>query len=576
MEEVSSLSIEVLKWELKQRIYTMGIHGISRSDIPDDPFALVNLYDKFIPLLDKRAVMVDKFVNNMSNNQLSEKYHKSPQTIYKWVRDFIEDYSYRSYAIFIEKGKLTDQSSIRGIFKISYNGIRRLENYNFYTVKDLRDSFEGCTDVSLKRDIPLVNKADREILVSMFGSKRGKVSSSKQKEDDKPIFVVLKTLQNRYQGVEITNKGVLHVSYLSVVNSKKYHLESVESLIKKALVGDIDIRSFEGIPKMSWSSIEAKGIKKLSDFASLTREEVENLKYLGALSVDSIEEELIYRFGKGFKQPDKPKVKDEVKNQTNFLSVVERNDLPLPTDFLVYTMGTKDKNLGTCTELDILNMYSDYLEFRGREDDWLILQGILEKESNVPVGIISLMEETKNNTYPMGIISDYWGLVLLQSATTVLAEGLTRYQVTCVQQLYLHLLKKENVNLPDLINFCKSIQFVISTNKLVYIYKNYRNDGDLFLRRPPVSDHMEKDCVRKLKNNYSYLPDKELSLICSVAKRLDVPYDYISSNLDYYLDTKKVIGGTVSMLASWFNFDCKAMKIYLSQNPNFGDNMEVW
>ena len=177
----------------------------------------------------------------------------------------------------------------------------------------------------------------------------------------------------------------------------------------------------------------------------------------------------------------------------------------------------------------------------------------------------------QNGVIPCGILSDKYGMQLLQCVIDFNDEKLSRSQKLYLQQMYNTLLAQEDVNIKDLISFCSIIDFAVPTNRLIYIYKNYKKDAHVFLRRPTNAGSLEEDGVKKLEKYFKdIIQPTHLRIITAYAERLNISYKYIIGKVDYYLSHKKEIGGSVPMLASWFKFDYRAMSLYLSENSNFG------
>lgn len=572
--EVSWLSKTDLKWKIKQKAYNMEIQGVRRNSIPDDPQEIFRLYDKFIDI-EHRDVCEARYINDESVESIAEKKGKSVATINNWLNKFTDELAFRSYAVLVEKGNFTKDSSIKGIFGLSMRGIQRLEDNGIHTFGELEETYVGCTEKSLKISSSFLSASDRRYILLNHAILLGETSTpapskatTEEKISKKPVFLILKELKSRYQGVVITNKGTLKVSYLGKEEAVSYNLINVESKIKENMLGDIPIAEFECLPRsVNLSKLREKGISKLSDFMKFTRSELEGTRYIGVQTISLIEEELLYRWGVGFKPQPVPTIKPS-KNYENYVSVDELSERPLPNSFLLYTIG---KCTGTCSDVDILNLYQDYLENVDREDDWLILQELRTRNSELPIGIISLMENVQNGVFPCGILSDKYGMQLLQCVIDFNSEKLTRLQKLCLQKMYNSLLADEDVNIKELISFCSVIDFPIPTNRLIYIYKNYRKDAYVFLKRPTDAGTLEEDGVRRLEKTYKgILQPTHLRVVTAYAERLNISYKYIIGKIDYYLNHKKEIGGNVPMLASWFKFDYRAMGLYLKENENFG------
>lgn len=563
----------------------MEIQGVRRNSIPDDPQEIFHIYEKFLNI-DHMSVCVARYVQDKSPEEIAKTEGKSVNTINNWLNKFTDELAFRSYAVLVEKGSFTKDSSIKGVFGLSKNGIERLEREGIHTFEDLENEYKGCTEDGLRKSSSFLSVADRKYLLSKYGKAviketKGtepaniveKVNSSASEtqvecKNSKPMFLIIKELKSRYLGVLITNKGLLKTSYLEKKRASFYHLVNVESKVKNRMLGDISIKDFDGTSKTdAMHSLEEKGIFKLSDFMQYTRSEVENIKYVGEQTVNLIEEELLYRWGVGFKPQTILVVKQEV-TDSKYISVEKLSDQPLPKSFLLYSEG---KCIGTFSDTDILNLYQDYLENINREEDWLILQELRNRNSELPLGIISLMENTQNGVIPCGILSDKYGMQLLQCVIDFNDEKLSRSQKLYLQQMYNTLLAQEDVNIKDLISFCSIIDFAVPTNRLIYIYKNYKKDAHVFLRRPTNAGSLEEDGVKKLEKYFKdIIQPTHLRIITAYAERLNISYKYIIGKVDYYLNHKKEIGGSVPMLASWFKFDYRAMSLYLSENPNFG------
>ena len=571
-----------LKWKIITTKHNLGVHGVSNDDIPDDASAIIDMAIKYIHTDHREDVYIDRFVNGKSEEVIAVERHRSKQTIRNWISSFIEEVAFRSYPLFVEKGNFTEDSYIRSFFCFSLNEIRRLEKEGTISVKDLKSRYWGCSDREIKIKSSNLKASSRRYIMALCGGSVSPEENTKFEKGDsvdlsKPLFLVLKEFKSRYYGINVNNSGLMRTTYLDKNRSFQYSLISVEDKIKPAMMGDCSISSFECIPKIAYSHIKEKGIDKLSDFLNYTLDEVQGIKYLGVSSIQSIEEELIYRFGKGYKVPV-PKVTKEtqeaIKEKTgkDYISVEEYNEMPLPNGFLIYLDG---KCKGTTSDSDILEMYLDYLETSNREDDWLVLRNLMDSLSTLPVGIIHLMEKVKNGVFPCGILADRYGFQLLEEKASILSEDFSKIQKLALKSLYTNLLVNEDINILDLVKFCSNIDFVISVNKLSYLYKNYRNDGMVFTKRPIGVEKLEENGETFLRGYFKgTLSDNEVNLVCRFAKNYNLSYKYIIDKVDYYLNNRKSIGGSMSLLVSWFVFNPKAMKLYLVENPNFG-KMEV-
>lgn len=427
--------------------------------------------------------------------------------------------------------------------------------------------------------------------------------SEEAKEEDAPevpvntsqLFVILKDYGNQVLGLDVSKRkdamAKTRVIAKSLLESMNVRVINLDEDVREVLAGDVELScmSLFHVKPSILSKLSIAGFSKFSELTGITKKDFMTICGSGGSFTDMVEQELRYRGYEGFLDPSKVVVseksnssnevtmsqeKEGISEEEPFVSVEELSNTQLPISFLTYV--TEMANVGRMSDRDLLDAYSEYLcSLVDREHDSIVLMTLLDMYTEVPVGVIHVMERLKDKVvFHKQEMKDKWMAILMK---LYLDEFSDDFLDSWKKDLYskvasICLDKYDSVDLQDVYKVIRMVNWKIDADRLVYVYHNYKSSIELFIRKPETTGYLQD--FNQLLNDYNKSCSvkispaifKEIDAACG---RLNMPYSQAIEGLKQADNLHEI-----TMLYNWFNFNYKNMSMFLKQYKDFDKIME--
>lgn len=402
--------------------------------------------------------------------------------------------------------------------------------------------------------------------------------------ENSQIFVLLKRYAGQVIGMDISKRNdalsrtrTLAESELPGLNAKIIDLSEE---VARVLQGNTPLAGMSLFKNSSGilNKLEEVGVQTLEDLTKITKQDFIKASRSGGSLADRLEKELRYRGYTGFMLPVEKKVLSEENGSEESekgLSVEEMSELPLPLSFRSYfsARGTS----GSMSDEEILQLYQEYLDsMEERNHDSYVLMGLRESEESVPVGVIHVIEGLKDRVvFKKENFLDRWFVMLMKLYINEISDDFSDdwkkelYSSVCANCLD----KYGSVDLIDVYKFISTVNWNMDSDHLVLIYNRYRSSAEIFVKRPHSKGYESN--LSQLVSMYNKSVGIKISpsmfhAIDEACKKLNVSYAYAIAGLK---DADSL--HEVKLLYSWFNFNYKNMKMFLSMYKDFDKYVEV-
>lgn len=547
-----------------------GIKGAENSTFKDKD--ILSMVEKagFLPS-DYLVALRCHYIKGEKLSVIASKINKSPQSVGKYIDSAVSEILKRSIPLFTypEDYVCCRETSIWYMYKVPESVLSNLQRSGYQTLGDLKDSEGKYVDRIV------VGKKYSEVIDKYLDV----ISFKEAKKNE--AFAVLKWYDTSAYGFKVTKEGNFAMSEISKKNLEGYTVIDLADSIYDYAIGDVPLLSCNFIPGTSKRRMVENGISTLKDITSMTWDELMSVKGINYRSAKKIENELKYRKLGELRVVEnliEPKV---VKSNSGVSEVTEEvfkcmedmsNDV-LPKEFRLSIMGSISVTTG---DMELLSLYAEYLLENDREVEWFVFQEMVSQYGeSCPVGLIHFMENHRDFVFKKNILSDQYSSACLGHYISTLSQGIDNKLMSAKYKNVVSTLLNRygNVNIQDLANYFLKIEWNMPEENIIYLYKNYRNDSKVFVSKPKVEatnnwndiqliDYCKKAGISK---------EHDINIIKRRCKLLEVSYDYAFEGIN-----KVVASGTkkpleeIGMLVLWFNFNYDAMRVYLSENANFG------